>query len=325
MCCAGLVGAGLPAMGELRSVRQRAGMSSPASRLPQVLGHSPGFVCCAGLVGAGLPAMEPLRFIRQSAGMSSPASRLPQVLGHSPGFMCCAGLVGAGLPAMGQLRSVRQSAGMSSPASRLPQVLGHSPGFVCCAGLVGAGLPAMEQLRSVRQRAGMSSPVSRLPQVLGHSPGFMCCAGLVGAGLPAMGQLRFIRQSAGMSSAPTGIGSQPGIYVLRGPCGSWLASDGGVAVCQAARRDVIGSHRYWVTARDLCAARALWELACQRWGSCGLSGSAQGCHRLPQVLGHSPGFMCCAGLVGAGLPAMGQVRFIRQSAAGQLAHGSRAG
>ena len=175
---------------------------------------------------------------------------------------------------MGQLRSVRQSAGMSSPASRLPQVLGHSPGFVCCAGLVGAGLPAMGQLRSVRQRAGMSSPVSRLPQVLGHSPGFMCCAGLVGAGLPAMGQLRFIRQSAGISSAPTGIGSQPGIYVLRGPCGSWLASDGGVAVCQAARRDVIGSHRYWVTARDLCAARALWELACQRWSRCGLSGRA---------------------------------------------------
>ena len=82
-----------------------------------------------------------------------------------------------------------------------------------------------------------------------------------------------------MSSAPTGIGSQPGIYVLRGPCGSWLASDGAVAVCQAERRDVIGSNRYWVTVRDLCAARALWELACQRWGSCGLSGSAQGCHR----------------------------------------------
>ena len=226
-----------------------------------------------------------------------------------------------------------------------------------------------------------------------------------------MGQLRFIRQRAGMSSALTGIGSQPGICVLRGPCGSWLASDGAVAVYQEARRDVIGSHRYWVTARDLCAARALWELACQRWSSCGLSGSAQGCHRrqagfhrywgtardlcaaralwelacqrwsscglsgraqgchrrqacshrywvtardlcaarafwelacqrwsscglsgsaqgchrLPQVLGHSPGFMCCAGLVGAGLPAMEQLRSVRQSAAGQLAHGSRAG
>ncbi len=169
------------------------------------------------------------------------------------------------------------SCGLSGRAQgchRLPQVLGHSPGFVCCAGLVGAGLPAMEQLRSVRQRAGMSSPASRLPQVLGHSPGFVCCAGLVGAGLPAMGELRSVRQRAGMSSAPTGIGSQPGICVLRGPCGSWLASDGGVAVCQAARRDVIGSHGYWVPARDLCAARALWKLACQRWGSCGLSGRA---------------------------------------------------
>ncbi len=123
----------------------------------------------------------------------------------------------------------------------------------------------------------MSSPASRLPQVLGHSPGFVCCASLVGASLPAMEQLRSVRQRAGMSSAPTGIASQSGIFVLRGPCGSWLASDGAVAVYQVARRDVIGSHRYWVTARDLCAARALWELACQRWGSCGLSG------RAPQV------------------------------------------
>ena len=110
------------------------------------------------------------------------------------------------------------------------------PGFRCCAGLVGAGLPAMEPLRSVRQRAGMPSPASRLPQVLGPSPGFMCCAGLVGAGLPAMGELRSVRQRAGMSSAPTGIGSQPGICVLRGPCGSWLASDGAGAVYQAERR-----------------------------------------------------------------------------------------
>ena len=87
---------------------------------------------------------------------------------------------------------------------------------------------------------------------------------------------------------------------------------------QGCHRRQAGSHRYWGTARDLCAARALWELACQRWGICGLSGSAQGCHRRQagshRYCGHSPGFMCCAGLVGAGLPAMEHLRSVRQRA-----------
>ena len=179
---------------------------------------------------------------------------------------------------MGLLRSVRQRAEMSSPASRLPQVWGHSPGFVCCAGPCGSWLAsdgAVAVCQAARRDVIAGKPA---PTGMGSQPGICVLRGPCGSWLASDGAVAVCqaarRDVIAGKPAPTGIGSQPGICVLRGPCGSWLASDGAVAVCQAARRDVIGSHRYWVPARDLCAARALWELACQRWGICGLSGRA---------------------------------------------------
>ena len=187
-----------------------------------------------------------------------------------PGFVCCAGLVGAGLPAMGQVRFSGSAQGCHRRQA------GSHRYWVTARDLCAAR--ALWELACQRWSScglsGSAQGCHRLPQVLGHSPGFVCCAG---------------------------------------PCGSWLASDGAFAVCQVERRDVIAGKPAPTgigSQPGICVLRgALWELACQRWSSCGLSGSAQGCHRLPQVLGHSLGFVCCAGLVGAGLPAMGQVRF----------------
>ena len=86
-CSAGLVGDGLPGMGQV------AGSASPASRLPQVMGAAQA---------------------RDGAGCRVSIAGKPAPTGNG----CSAGLVGAGLPGMGQV------AGSASPVSRLPQVSG---------------------------------------------------------------------------------------------------------------------------------------------------------------------------------------------------------
>ena len=174
-------------------------------------------------------------------------------------------------------------------------------GIGCSTGLVGDGLPGMGRV------AESASPASRLPQVMGAAQArdgagcrvsiagkpaptdIGCSAGLMGDCLPGMGRVQSQhRRQAGSHR----------YWVQCRPCGSWLASDGEGA---GSASPAAGSLRYWVQCRP-----------CGSW----LARDGAGCRIIIAGKPAPTDSGCSAGLVGAGLPAMGQVAGSASPAAG---------
>ena len=185
---------------------------------------------------------------------------------------CSAGLVGAGLPGMGR---VAESA---SPASRLPQVMGAAQALWELACQRWGGLPGQHR---------------RQPAPTGNG----CSAGLMGAGLPGMGQIS--------GSASPAVGShryrvqrRPGMGRVAGSASPASRLPQIVGAVQA--RDGAGC-RVSIAGKPAPTDSRCSAVQCsagQGWGR------LQDHHRRqPAPTGNG----CCAGLVGAGLPAMGQV------------------
>ena len=114
----------------------------------------------------------------------------------------------------------------------------------------------------------------------------------VGAGLPAMAVCQSLHPA--MTLRHREASSLPQMPLT--PCGSWLASDGGVSVISSGK-DIAPSRGKLAPTN---AAITLWELACQRWrcvsyfirqGHCAIARQAR-----PHKCRYHP--------VGAGLPAM---------------------
>ena len=148
------------------------------------------------------------------------------------------------------------------------------------------------------QVAESASPASRLPQVSGAvqaRDGAGCGVSIAGCRLPqVMGAVQALwelacqrwgrcRVSIAGKPAPTGNG-----------CSAGLVEDGlpGMGQVAGSASPAAGSHRYWVQCRP-----------CGSW----LASDGAGCRFIIAGKPAPTGNGCSAGLVGAGLPAMGQV------------------
>ena len=229
-----------------------------------------------------------------------------------------------------------QVAESASPASRLPQVSGAAQardGAGCRVRIAGKPAPTDIGCSAVQARDGAGCRVS----IAGKpAPTDSRCSAGQGWGRlqdhhrRQVGSHRYWVQCRPCGSwlASDGAGCRVSIAGSRLPqvMGAvqalWELACQGWGGLQGQHRRQAGSHRYWVQcrpdgrllARDgagaesaspvsrlpqvLGAVHALWELACQRWGRCRVSIAGK---PAPTGIG------CSAGLVGAGLPAMGQV------------------
>ena len=180
-------------------------------------------------------------------------------------------------------------AGSASPASRLPQVMGAAQardGAGCRIIIAGKPAPTGNGCSAGQGWGGLQSQHRRQPAPTGNG----CSAGLVGAGLPGMG--RVAESASPASRLPQIVGAVQALWELA--CQGW-------GRLQGQHRRQAGSHRYWVQCR-----------LCGSW----LARDGAGCRVSIAGKPAPTGNGCSAGLVGDGLPGMGQVAGSASPAAG---------
>ena len=157
---------------------------------------------------------------------------------------------------------------------------------ICRLNPVGAGLPAMavcqsfHPARTLRHRE--ASSLLQMP---------LCRLHPVGAGLPAMAVSQLFHPARTLRHRE----ASSLLQIPPKPCGSWLASDGGVSVITSGN-DIAPSRGKLAPTN---AAYTLWELACQRWrcvshfirqGHCAIARQARSytCQEQSLRLAHTP-------------------------------------
>ena len=136
----------------------------------------------------------------------------------------------------------------------------------------------------------------------------------VGAGLPAMAVCQSLHPAMTLHHREASSLLQMPLT----PCGSWLASDGGVSVITS-DKDIAPSRGKFAPTN---AAITLWELACQRWRCVSYFIRQGHCAIARQARPHK----CRLHPVGAGLPAMAvcqsfhPARTLRHREASSLLH-----